>query len=141
VARSLYSDEDKANVLAAASTEGVTGAAKLTGLSCSTIRGFQEQAERRPELANLAGEKSRQLSDRLMDTAVLIAAGLEGKIEDASLRDAAVALGILLDKSFLLQSEPTSIFEGLDGLSDEEFFSAVASLILRGNARNRPERS
>ncbi len=52
-----------------------------------------------------------------------------GKLPDASLKDAAVAFGILVDKMQLLRGDPTSIGEQRDPARLEEFRKRYAAAV------------
>lgn len=108
--RRRYSDEDRANALAAlAANEGnVNHTANQLGIPAKTLESWAK-GQRHPEAAQLCEEKKPELADALEEVARKLADAMPGKVADAGLRDTAIALGIAVDKMRLLREAPTSI--------------------------------
>jgi transposase-like protein len=108
--RRRYSDEERANALAAlsANADDVNHTANQLGIPRKTLENWAKGA-RHPEAAQLGQEKKPELADALEEVARKLADAMPAKIADASLRDTAIAMGIAVDKMRLLREAPTSI--------------------------------
>jgi transposase-like protein len=105
-----YSDEGRAAALAAlaANAGNVARTAKQLGIPARTLESWAK-GERHPEAAQMCDEKKGPMADALQQAARKIVDSLAGKIERASLKDAAIAFGVLIDKMRLLRDQPTDI--------------------------------
>lgn len=113
----------------------IAEAAKQTGIHPSTIkRVMQRLVERSPfgrELRRVRGEDLLTLiDDRLM---MLLEYMDEFDIAGATLRDKAVAFGILAEKKQLLSGLPTSIISVEERMSLEQLLPALAKEMQRRN--------
>lgn len=132
--RTRYSDEDRANALAALAANG--GNVSLTSRQLSIPRGTLKQwarGERHPEAAQLSQEKKGPLADALEAVAWKLAESLEGKVGEAKLQPTATSLGIVIDKMQLLRNKPTEIQKqvadiDLQDVPDDELDRQIADL-------------
>src|ERR1019366_4358917 len=140
-----YSDEEKAYALGvlAVHRANVYKAAKALDMSPRTLSHWA--AARNLKLAAVAplAELKREEMHEALDTlAWKIIAGMGYMIEDASLREAAVALAVLIDKSQLLRGKATvrtelsgvdggaiSVALGLHGVTDDELRRRLADAV------------
>jgi hypothetical protein len=104
--RRNYSDEDRANALAALDANGgnLMRTARQLGTPRKTLA---EWARGRvpAAVADLRHQKRGDLADRLEAVAHELLDALPAKIKDAPLNQLAVALGILIDKLILLRRQ------------------------------------
>lgn len=119
-----YSDEDRSTAVAfllaagwAASADdkrksmAVDEASRKTGVGRHTLKRWAAE-EIAGERSSLAAQKRGDLAARLEEAAhVLLDTLLDGRLEDASIRDVAVALGIAIDKRALLLGLPTETIQ------------------------------
>lgn len=141
-----YSDEDRANTLAAlAANEGnVARTAKQLGIPAKTVENWAKGTNH-PEAAELGDRKKGVLADKLEEVAWKLAGALDQKIEQAGLQQTATSLGIVIDKMQLLRNKPTAIQgdapeeEDLRKLSDEELDRRLAEARSRAEAAERGE--
>ena len=116
-----YSDELKAETLAAleANQGNVARTSRETKVPASTIRDWRDGVGTRALSAELRDQKRESLSDRLSDIAENILDSISDKdIEKATLVQKTTAVGILIDKSRLLQNQPTEINETRQSVDD-----------------------
>ena len=107
-ARRSYSDEQMAVALAGldANAGNVARTARQLGLPRKTLDQWAK-GRVHPGVANLRHQKKEELADRLDVLAGRLVAAMPSKIAGASLRELAVAVGILIDKLVLLR-EPAN---------------------------------
>lgn len=123
--RRYYSDEERANTLAALAANGgnVNLTAKQLGIPAKTIENWSK-GKAHPDVAKLGEQKKGPLADALEVVAFKIVDLLPEKIPSATLQQAATSLGILVDKMQLLRNKPTEIQgapdDDLRNLTDEE---------------------
>jgi transposase-like protein len=131
-ARRRYSDEDRANALAAlaANAGNVLLTAEQLGIPECTLRQWAT-GRRHPEARQMSEEKKAPLADRLEQ----IAHDLLDDLADpdrrraSSLKETATALGIALDKMQLLRGRATAITQhDLSTLSDDELARQIQDL-------------
>lgn len=125
-----YSDDDRANALAALAANGgnVNKTAKEIGVPPKTIENWAK-GDRHPEAANLGELKKLPMADALE----LVAWKLLGRIDELSdkgpLNQTSVSFGIAIDKMRLLRNQPTSINQNdLAILSDDELDKRLAAM-------------
>jgi hypothetical protein len=104
-----YSDENRANALAALAGNGgnVGRTARELGIPVATIRRWAT-GERHPEAAQLSQQKKGPLADRLEEVAYQLAGLLPGCKCDNP-QALATAIGILVGKLQILRGRPNSI--------------------------------
>ena len=134
MARRSYSDEERANALAAldANDGDVSRTARQLGVPRKTLEDWAK-GHVHPAVAEVRQEKKGTLADAIEGVAWKLLDALPGKVPDADLRQTATALGIAIDKMRLLREQPTSITS--DGLSDDERAARVAELLDAARAR------
>lgn len=103
-----YSLEDMERGLAALAVNGSSEAAsELTGIPASTLRTWKLQQP--DEFDELRREKRIPLIDQVWEAAEKALKQTLDKMDSASAKEAAVILGILVDKALLMGGEPTEI--------------------------------
>lgn len=132
-----YSKAQKAQAVAQAVLNGQHKASEATGIPRSTIRNWFHD----PEFAELKERTRDQVADMAWVTVQKAFAAVAEGLNDpgASLRDKAVALGVVYDKWALMTGAATSRSESRDltgTLSDAELIAALrtASDLARGAA-------
>jgi transposase-like protein len=115
-AKRVYSDEDRANALAALAANGgnIEQTARQLGLPRKTVSNWAS-GNRHPEAAHLGRRKKKDLADALEAVAWKIAGALARKINAASLSSAAIALGICIEKMRLLREQATAALDVTSG--------------------------
>jgi hypothetical protein len=129
-ARRRYSDEERANALAALAANGgnVDRTARQLGIPAKTLENWAK-GDRHPESAEMGERKSGSMADALEGVAWKLLDALPGKVEKASLSHTATAMGIAIDKCRLLRGEPTAINrQEMDDLSDAELDERIRDL-------------
>jgi transposase-like protein len=126
-----YSDDDRANALAALAANGgsVPITAARLGIPYRTLKQWAD-GHRHPESAQLSNEKKGALADALRGIAWLALDLLPDKLTKATAKDTATTLGIALDKAQLLDGDPTSIVRN-EELSDDQRRARVAAYLER----------
>jgi transposase-like protein len=106
--RRRYSDEFRANALAALAANGgnTERTAKQLGVPESTLRAWKA-GDRHPEAAKECEKKKGPMADTLEAVAWQLLDALPAKIPDASLKETATAMGIAIDKARVLRGLPT----------------------------------
>jgi transposase-like protein len=128
-----YSDQQRAAALAALDANGgdARKTAKQTGIPYTTLREWV--AGRVHEaVTELRNEKKQSLAARLEDLAHTVLDLLPDKLEQASAKDAAVTLGIAVEKAQLLKGEPTAIHRNEEVITEDERRRRLAELLYRG---------
>ena len=137
--RRRYTRADKAAVVAMATIEGQTEAARVTGIPLTTINAWYHH----PDFVELRTRKQGEVEEMFW-TGIQIGlrAVIEGFGGDAKLGEKSVALGVLFDKYALLTGKATSRTEQVsitDGFDDHEKHALrdaiVAELGRRSDAR------
>lgn len=147
--RKRYTDDDRANALAALAANG--GNVKLTAnqidIPETTIRKWLS-SEQHPEITKKGAQKKGPLSDYLEKIAWQLADSLPGKTDQSSLQQVATSLGIVIDKMRLLRNEPTEINRNEGGadddlrkLTDEQLVERLAAARSRMEAARASEGS
>lgn len=109
MAKRRYSDEEKANALAALASNGgnVQRTAIALGIPAKTLENWSKGTVH-PSVANLGEGKKVELADLLEETARKLVADLL-EMASTSQKDCATALGIVIDKRQILLGKPTSV--------------------------------
>lgn len=123
-----YSDEEKANALAAMDANGgdVFNTARQMGIPYQTL---QEWSKGRvhPAVLNIRQGKRADMAAALGDVAWQLLEAIPGKIDPASLTQTATAMGIAIDKQQLLLGRPTAIHQhDVTRLSDNDLDREIA---------------
>jgi transposase-like protein len=110
--RRRYTDDDRANALAALAANGgnVKRTAEQLGIPLQTLHSWASGA-RHPEASTSAEPKKGPMADRLEEIAWQLLEAIPGKIANAPLSQVATGMGIAIDKARLLRGEPTQIAE------------------------------
>ena len=113
--RRHYSDEERANALAALKANGgnVKRTALQLGIPHKTLDNWAKGVNH-PGAAELGNRKTADMAAALEDVAWKLLDAIPGKVEKAPLNHTATALGIAIDKARLLRGEPTSIGAKVD---------------------------
>lgn len=129
-----YTDAQKADALAALDANGGNQykTARQIGVPRKTLAEWANGRHTNVDVATMRQGKQVALAERLEMLANLLLDALPGKLDSASAKDAAITLGIALDKMQLLRGEPTSIHESL---SEDERAARVAELLDAARAR------
>ncbi len=108
-----YSDQDRANALAALAANGanVERTARQLGLPAATLRAWST-GSRHPEAVQAAEGRKRDLADQLEALAYKLIEAVRGKLAGASLAQLMIALGIAIDKMVLLRREASGASRG-----------------------------
>jgi transposase-like protein len=124
-----YSDEERANALAALAANGgnVNRTASQLRIPAKTLENWQK-GSCHPEAAENGERKKGPMADALEAVAWKLLDSIPEKIARAPLNQTATALGIALDKARLLRGEPTNITQDLAGLSDDELDRRIADV-------------
>lgn len=128
--RRRYSDEDRANALAALAANGgnIKRTADKLHIPVRTLENWTK-GRRHPEATQMADRKKGDMAAALERIAWALLDALPGKIDKAPLNHATVALGIAIDKARLLRGEPTEIRrDEFPGLSESVARDPVAAL-------------
>lgn len=131
-----YSDEERANALAALAANGgnLSLTSRQLGIPRATIQAWANSTAH-PEAAENAAPKKAELADRLDVIAHQLLDGLtEDKIKLAGAPQLMTAFGIAVDKAQLLKGKPTAINDNThrhDDLSDAELDARIAELEAR----------
>lgn len=128
--RRQHSDDQKANALAALEANGgnLKRTAEQLGLPLSTLYGWSNGEGVHPDVAEIRNQKKGDLADRLEEVAHQLVDVMPGKLDEAPLREVAVALGIAVEKMRLLRGQATSLAGKADELTDEELERKIAEL-------------
>jgi hypothetical protein len=129
MARREWLDREKAEALAALDANGgnIAQTSRQLGIPRSTLTLWRSGGVTE-EVADICHLKKADLADRLETIAHLILDGLPDKVGASSLKDAAVAFGVVVDKRQLLLEKPTSITRD-DGITDTDRAERVAALL------------
>jgi hypothetical protein len=111
VAKRRYSDEEKAEALAAldANSGNVAKTARDLEIPRKTLAEWADERHTHTVVANIRHQKKGDLAQRLEEIAWELAEALPGKVDLASLQHTATAMAIAIDKMQLLRGAPTSI--------------------------------
>jgi transposase-like protein len=133
--RRAYSDDDKANALAALAANGGNVAKTARQLKLPRVTLLRWSAGQvHPEVSNLGHQKRKALDRKLEDLAHRLVDALPGKIDRATLAQAAVALGIAIEKMRLLREQATDINADAN-LSDDERLARIVAILDRARER------
>lgn len=134
--RRSYSDEEKAEALAALAANGgdVSETARSLQIPRLTLQHWAQGRGVQPRVFQKEQEKREGLAERLEALAHRLVDVIDKKADTATARDAATAMGIAVDKMRLLREQPTSINRD-DHLTDDERAAGVAALGDRLRAR------
>jgi transposase-like protein len=107
--RRQYSDEDKANALAALGANGgdLRRTSRDVGVPFSTLQGWAKDRGLNQAVTELAVTKKKDLADELEAIALKLAEAMPDKVKDATLQQIATSLGIAVDKMQLLRGKAT----------------------------------
>lgn len=129
MARRRYSDEERANALAALAANGgnVEKTARELTIPETTLRQWAN-GHCHPEATQLSERKKGPLSDHLETVAYALAGDLSDpeRRKNAKFSEVAVAFGIVVDKMQVLRGQPSSISETL---SDHERVARFRALV------------
>lgn len=108
--RHRYSDEDRANALAALAANGgnVNLTARQLGIPETTLRQWSK-GQRRPEAAQMSEGKKEPLAERFEGIAYALLDHAGESLTDLNARDAIFSAAIAVDKMRLLREQPTAI--------------------------------
>lgn len=123
--RRRYPDAQRAAALAALAANGgnLQRTARELDIPESTLEGWAKET-RNPVGPELREQKKADLTGTMEDLAHKLAGCIAGKLDQMAPRDAAVALGITIDKLLLLKGLPTSISSSADAQYDLSKLSA-----------------
>jgi len=107
--RRRYSDADKATALELLRANGgnLSRTSRETGVPVSTLHEWKKGEHLSETVPELRKEKRGTLASQLEAIAWKILDVLPDKLEDASARELATTLGIVIDKAQLLRGQPT----------------------------------
>jgi hypothetical protein len=139
VTRRRYSDEERAEILAALDANGgdIRATARATGVPYTTLR---EWVITKPhdDVTKLRSEKKIDLAARLEEVAWKLTGELlsDKKLQGATYQQIATSMGITIDKMQLLRGAPTSIADiaieqlaqRIQDMSDDERNTLAAQL-------------
>ena len=110
-----YSDEDRANALAALAANGgnVNRTAEQLGIPEATVRAWAN-GDRHPEASQACEQKKPALADQFQALAEKLVGIAAEKADKLNAKDAVIAAGVAVDKARLLRGEPTQINEERD---------------------------
>lgn len=136
MARVERSDEEKAQALAALDANGgdVSKTARQLGLPRTTLNEWKAGRVTNG-VTELRQVKKEGLADALERIAYKCVEVLPDKLDLASAKDAAVVLGVSVEKMQLLREKPTSIQVTETALTPEERAARVSELLERGENR------
>jgi transposase-like protein len=136
MARRQYTDQDRAEALAALAANGgnVKRTAQAIGIPRKTLESWSREIQDRPEVADGDGhvKKRQPLAERLPEVIHTAMDALPGKAEGASFQQITVGIGILIDKLQLLTGRPTEIHADGDRISEDERAELRRKLAERG---------
>lgn len=123
-----WSDDEKANALAALAANGgnVAATAKQLGIPRITLTHWANGDHVSNDVSKNGQVKKVLLADRLEALAIKLVDAASGKITDANLKDTLVSLGVAVDKMQLLRNRPTEITNDVSHLSDSELDTEIA---------------
>ena len=129
-----YSDEERANALAALAANGgnVQRTARQLGIPHKTLDNWAKGVCH-PEAAENGNNKKGDMADALEALAWKLISAMPQKIKKASLAQVATAAGIAIDKMRLLREHSSSI-AGRD-MSDDERLTRLRELVERARRR------
>jgi transposase-like protein len=127
--RQHYTDEQRANALAALAANGgnVKRTAKQIAVPRKTLSHWKS-GRVHPEVAKLGHQKQGDLADKLEGLAHRLVEAMPAKIEAASLHHVAVAFGIVVDKMLLLRQ---ATIANAQEMSDEERLRRINEIATR----------
>jgi transposase-like protein len=125
VAKRSYTDEQRASALAAleANAGDVRKTARELGIPEATLR-LWKQGKRHPEAAAMCAAKKAPLAEALREVARQLLESIPSKIDESSLSQVAVAMGIAVDKAQLLDGKPTGIQDTVLTVQEEIILAA-----------------
>lgn len=133
MAKRRYSDEDRANALAALAANGgnLNRTARELGIPRQTIQAWAN-GEHHPEAAENGASKRGLLADKLEEVAWSLVGMIEPAGRKAQTKGAvgpiATAFGITIDKMRLLREQSTSITDGTADAKRNELAGILATL-------------
>lgn len=140
--RRRYDDKFRASAVVMLEAEGypdkkgaLEKVSKHLGVAKSTLHGWA-RAEQNPPPSELRTEKRGDLAALIEDEIHNVLSAMPGAIPDASYRDLATGLGILVDKKQLLDGKATEIIDDLR--TNEERANRINQLF--DTARDRRDR-
>jgi hypothetical protein len=127
VARRRYSDDERANALAALAANGgnVERTARQIGVPHKTLDNWSKGACH-PAVAELGNRKKGSLSDAFEDVAWKLLGVAGTKADKLNAKDAVIAAATAVDKMRLLRDEPTGITDDRARRPDERAAIIVA---------------
>jgi transposase len=134
VVRRRYTDEDRANALAALAANGgsIALTARQLNIPPQTLRQWARGA-RHPEATQMSDEKKLPLADAFEALSRQLLDGITPeKIKRTGVKDLATSAGIAVDKMQLLRGEPTEITD--ERLSDDKRRARITALLGGGGA-------
>lgn len=137
--RRRYTEEERAVALAAldAHEGNVLKAAAFCKIPRKTLENWRDGGAVNEAVAELRHIKKGELADRLEALAHLLVDAMPEKLAEATLKDAAVALGVSVDKMQLLRNKPTTITDDISSVTDAELDRRIAALE-RGETQAAP---
>jgi hypothetical protein len=141
MSRRRYSDDDRANALAALAANGgnVERTATQLGIPQSTLRHWVD-GDRHPEALQMGEQKKGPLADTLEVVAFALAGDLADPARRAGAKvpDLALALAIVIDKMRLLREQATSLTGTLSDVERAARLRALVEEFRRENGTLRP---
>lgn len=141
-----YSDDDRANALAALAANGgnVRRTSRQLGIPAVTLRSWRD-GERAAIPSESVDSKKKALSEQLEGIARQLLDRLTvEKIDDCSLRELMTAVGIAVDKMLLLRGQATVITDNTnrpDDSSPDEVRARVDELLAKRQSRDGTDAS
>lgn len=139
--RKRYSDEERANALAALAANGnnLTRTSQQLGIPIKTLSNWLH-GTRHPEAVQQGNQKKGPLADAIEEVVYQLVGMMPEKAKSADLKDIAVAVGVGVDKIRLLRDQPTSIAgrELSDAERSERFSALVKAFREAGGNGHHP---
>lgn len=138
--RRVYTDQDKIEALAMlkATQDDFNLVARATGINQATLREWSDgRTFIHPDIWDKVNDAKAELRSRFEQLIFQLIQVMPDKLEGASLKDVAAALGITFDRYQLLLNQPTSITTNTNErvISDVERAERINALLDRARAR------
>ena len=132
--RRRYSDNDRADALTALDLNGgnLSATSAAVGVPIQTLAEWRDGrvSDAVPDLRN---QKKAEIAERLDALVHSMIDAAPDKINDATLKDTMVSIGVAIDKAQLLKGQPTAITQ--QTLSDEDKLKRLRELLDTGENR------
>lgn len=132
-----YSDDEKAVALTYLEVNkgDVARTSKQTGIPTDTLYVWSKGKHVHPDVLNLQEQRKEALDARMELMAYTILEALPDKLEGANFRDAAVGLGIVVDKMQVLRGLASNITENRGTSTHTERLEAVFAVLTGADDR------